>query len=79
MLDAVMDYDMDTFSYKRLFFHEHLLVGGVLIGPAVRDRAPLLQIVKERRQIPNDERRGLLTLGPSPTVREAELQGAALE
>jgi NAD(P)H-nitrite reductase large subunit len=79
MLDSVMDYDMDSFSYKRLFFHEHLLVGGVLIGPAVRSRTPLIQVVKERREIPNEERKALLALGPSAGAREPELEEATVE
>ncbi len=79
MLDSVMDYDMDSFSYKRLFFHEHLLVGGVLIGPAVRSRTPLIQVVKERREIPNEERKALLALGPSGGAREPELEEATVE
>ena len=82
MLESVMDYDMDTFSYKRLFFHEHLLVGGVLIGPAAKSRTPLMQIVKERREVLNDERKDLLTLAPSFGASQAvepELEEATVE
>ncbi|HLY67174.1 MAG TPA: FAD-dependent oxidoreductase [Chloroflexota bacterium] len=80
MLESVMDHDMDAFYYKRLFFHEHLLVGGVLIGPAAKSRTPLMQLVKERREIPNEERQALLTLAPSfgaaAKADEAELEEA---
>ncbi|HLQ31598.1 MAG TPA: FAD-dependent oxidoreductase [Chloroflexota bacterium] len=79
MLESVMDCDMDTFGYKRLFFYEHLLVGGVLIGPAAKSRTALLQVVKERREIPNEEREALLALGPTAGVREPELEEAAVE
>jgi NAD(P)H-nitrite reductase large subunit len=79
MLESVMDYDMDTFYYKRLFFHEHLLVGGVLVGAAVKSRTPLLQIVKERREIPTDDREALLSLGPAVGAREPDLEEAAVE
>jgi NAD(P)H-nitrite reductase large subunit len=79
MLDSVMDYDMGAFYYKRLFFHEHLLVGGVLIGAAAKSRTPLLQLVKERREIPNEDREGLLTLGPAAGAREVELEEAAVD
>jgi 3-phenylpropionate/trans-cinnamate dioxygenase ferredoxin reductase subunit len=79
MLESVMDCDMDTFAYKRLFFYEHLLVGGVLIGPAAKSRTALLQVVKERREIPNEEREALLALGPTAGVREPELEEAAVE
>lgn len=76
MLESVMAYDMDSFYYKRLFFHEHLLVGGVLIGSAAKSRTPLLQLVKERREIPNEDRESLLTLMPSAGVREPDLEEA---
>jgi len=79
MLESVMDCDMGTFAYKRLFFYEHLLVGGVLIGPAAKSRTALLQVVKERREIPNEEREALLALGPTAGVREPELEEAAVE
>jgi NAD(P)H-nitrite reductase large subunit len=79
MLESVVAYDMDTFYYKRLFFHEHLLVGGVLIGAAAKSRTPLLQLVKERREIANDERESLLTLGPSTASRDADLEEATVE
>jgi NAD(P)H-nitrite reductase large subunit len=79
MLESVMDYDMDTFYYKRLFFHEHLLVGGVLIGSAAKSRTPLMQIVKERREIPNHERETLLTLQPAFGAREPEPEEAVVE
>ncbi len=76
MLESVVDYDTDTFYYKRLFFHEHLLVGGVLIGSAAKSRTPLLQIVKERREIPNEDRQGLLTLQPAGGAKEPDLEEA---
>jgi NAD(P)H-nitrite reductase large subunit len=79
MLESVMDYDMDTFYYKRLFFHEHLLVGGVLIGSAAKSRTPLMQIVKERREIPTHEREALLSLQPAFGAREPEPEEAAVE
>jgi len=80
MLESVVDYDMDTFFYKRLFFHEHLLVGGVLIGGATKSRTPLMQIVKERREIPNEERASLLALGPAAGAKEEpELEEAGVE
>ncbi len=79
MLESVVAYDMDSFYYKRLFFHEHLLVGGVLIGSAAKSRTPLLQLVKERREIPNEEREQLLTLGPAVGAREVDLEEAAVE
>ena len=79
MLESVMDYDMDTFFYKRLFFHEHLLVGGVLIGSAAKSRTPLMQLVKERREIPNHERASLLTLQPAFGAREPEPEEAVVD
>jgi len=79
MLDSVVQYDTDSFFYKRLFFHEHLLVGGVLIGSAARSRTPLMQLVKERREIPFEERRALLDLGPATGAREPELEEAGVE
>jgi hypothetical protein len=38
-----------------------------------------MQIVKERREIPNDEREALLTLGPATGAREPELEEAGVE
>jgi NAD(P)H-nitrite reductase large subunit len=72
MLESVMQADYDGNYYKRLFFHEHLLVGGVLIGAATKARAPLLQVVKERREIPYSEREALLDLGPAAGARDEE-------
>ena len=72
MLESVMQADCDSNFYKRLFFHERLLVGGVLIGAATKSRAPLLQVVKERREVPYDEREALLDLGPSAGARDEE-------
>lgn len=72
MLESVVEYDADSFYYKRLFFHEHLLVGGVLVGAAAKSRTPLLQVVKERREIPFEERKALLQLGPASVARELE-------
>ncbi len=79
MLDSLVQYDMDSFAYKRLFFHEHLLVGGVLIGSAAKSRTPLMQVVKERREILNDDRAALLDLGPAAGSREADLEEASVE
>ncbi len=72
MLESVMQADYASNYYKRLFFHEHLLVGGVLIGAATKARAPLLTVVKERREIPYDQREALLDLGPPAGAREEE-------
>ncbi|MDE3077285.1 MAG: FAD-dependent oxidoreductase, partial [Chloroflexota bacterium] len=72
MLESEVQHDMDGVYYTRLFFHEHLLVGGVLIGQAAKSRTPLMQIVKERREIANSERRALLDLTSAGAAREAE-------
>lgn len=72
MLESEVLCDMDSKYYKRLFFHERLLVGGVLIGQAAKSRAPLMQIVKERREISNSERKGLLELSTASAAAEPE-------
>ncbi len=72
MLESEVLCDADNTYYKRLFFHERLLVGGVLIGQAAKSRAPLMQIVKERREILNSERKGLLELSSASAAAEPE-------
>lgn len=60
-LESVTRFDIPTRHYKKLFFYENRLVGGVIIGE-LRGRRKLVQLIRGREPIEGDRDR-LFDLG----------------
>jgi NAD(P)H-nitrite reductase large subunit len=60
-MEAVSRLDMDAHVYRRLFFYEGRLAGAVLIGD-IRVRRQLMEVIKARQVIPNEERQRLVAV-----------------
>jgi NAD(P)H-nitrite reductase large subunit len=60
-MEAISRVDMSARVYRRLFFHEGRLAGAVLVGD-IRVRRQLMDVIRERRVVPPDERAQLLAL-----------------